>query len=224
MDKETLISLLQCLNLPSDVETCEALVFYEKLVRERTNHVNLVSKKDSSRIMERHIFDSLALASILAPLDGKIIHDLGSGAGFPCFPIKIVFPVTTVYSIESRTKKAGFQKEAADSLGLENIYIINTRAELLAGKEGDFLPTADLILVRAMGSHLTVLEYSKKRLSNEGRLIIFRSNKPRSTDNLVDIVSHSIFQKHIEKRIFNPAITDEIDIAIISQMDNCPKV
>ncbi len=224
MGEEKLGTMLEVLNLPVNKEILEKLRYYAELVRERNVYTNLVSSRDSARIMERHIFDSLALASYLAPLDSEIVHDLGSGAGFPCIPVKIVFPGISLYSIESRKKKAGFQKEVIDILALDKVFVLGDRVEVLSMRSDTILPHADIITARAMGSHGIVLDYSLRKMVANGRLIIFRNKRSSARDNLHEALEQNTSFNYRIRKILNPAMREKIDITIVTLLDNCPEV
>lgn len=112
---------------------------YELL--ERWNKVlNLTSIRSLAQAVERHYCESVFLATKLPP--GRLsIADIGSGAGFPGFPIAIMRPESSVALIESHQRKAVFLREA--SRGLPNIRVVAARAE-------DVLERFDWVVSRAV--------------------------------------------------------------------------
>lgn len=89
--------------------------------------MNLVSCRSAYELVERHFLDSVAVAPAL-PDDSPIV-DLGSGAGFPGIPLAIVRPAQRFVLVETRRRRVTFLREARRTLGLENIEILEQRAE-----------------------------------------------------------------------------------------------
>ncbi len=105
-------------------ETYLKLEKFAALLKEKNHNLNLIGSGTANNIWERHIVDSVQLAKYLHQ-DTKIV-DFGSGAGLPS--IALALCGYSVTSVESITKKAGFQKETALLLNL-NINIVNERIE-----------------------------------------------------------------------------------------------
>ena len=110
--------------------------FSELLVAENKKY-NLTRIDSPEQIWVRHFLDSLAGLSALDTLAQKTekalrILDIGSGAGFPGLVLAIVRPAWQVVSLEATAKKAKFQKMICDNLGLDNVTVLNERAEAVA--------------------------------------------------------------------------------------------
>ena len=108
--------------------------------------MNLVSLQSELDLPVRHFIDSLTLLPHVPPGTGTIL-DIGSGAGFPAIPIKIVRTDLHVTLLEASRKKSSFLKEVIRKLGLQGIAVLNCRLEELLKK--DHKPTFDLIVSRA---------------------------------------------------------------------------
>ena len=100
---------------------------YLDLLAKWNHKINLTSEKAPKEILERHIFDSLQYARALSFKDE--IADIGSGAGFPGIPLKIIYPDLKIVLIEGQRKRFSFLESAILKLGLEGIRVINERAE-----------------------------------------------------------------------------------------------
>jgi 16S rRNA (guanine527-N7)-methyltransferase len=100
---------------------------------------NLISHADETRLVERHIAESLAGASVLRELAPKHIVDLGSGGGFPALPLAIagIGPRWTL--VESRRNKTLFLRRALERLELHGIKVMTGRLEVLVDDEHDAL-------------------------------------------------------------------------------------
>jgi 16S rRNA (guanine527-N7)-methyltransferase len=114
---------------------------YDLLVRwnERTN---LTSIRDPVAILRRHFAESAYLTQVVKLGPGTLV-DIGSGAGFPGLPVKVLSPSTKVVLVEAVQKKAAFLKEVARAVGLPGL-------EVFAGRFEDFRGSADWITMRAV--------------------------------------------------------------------------
>jgi 16S rRNA (guanine527-N7)-methyltransferase len=114
---------------------------FDLLIRwnERTN---LTSIRDPVAILRRHFAESAYLTQVVKLGPGTLI-DIGSGAGFPGIPVKVLSPETKVVLVEAVQKKAAFLKEVARATGLPGL-------EVFAGRFQDYQGTADWITMRAV--------------------------------------------------------------------------
>jgi 16S rRNA (guanine527-N7)-methyltransferase len=108
--------------------------------------MNLVSLQSDLDLPVRHFIDSLTLLPYLPAVPGSVL-DIGSGAGLPAIPIKIVRTDLDMTLLEASRKKSSFLKEVVRKLGLQGISVLNSRLEDLL-KE-DPRPSFDLIVSRA---------------------------------------------------------------------------
>jgi 16S rRNA (guanine527-N7)-methyltransferase len=165
--------------LPKDANSTDlAHVFYDfyLLLKTYNENVNLVADSSLDEFLFRHVLDSLSVikAGDIVDLSGnKLLIDIGSGAGFPGFPLKILNPSLCLISIESTAKKADFQRKLTEYLKLNSLIIENDRAEVLA--RTDIRGTADLIVSRALATISTLIEISLPYLKKGGRAVFFKS-------------------------------------------------
>jgi 16S rRNA (guanine527-N7)-methyltransferase len=108
--------------------------------------MNLVSLQSDLDLPVRHFIDSLTLLPYLPAVPVSVL-DIGSGAGFPAIPIKIVRTDLHMTLLEASRKKSSFLKEVVRKLGLQGISVLNSRLEELL--RNDPKPSFDLIVSRA---------------------------------------------------------------------------
>ena len=147
---------------------------YAALLRSWNERMNLVSKASLAKIETRHILDSLTAALTLggAP-SGKVI-DVGSGAGFPGLPLKIVYPGIDLTLVEATQKKARFLEAAVDALGLDGAEIVAERAERL-GQDPAYREEFDIVLARAVAPLPVLAELTLPLCRRGGTVVAYKS-------------------------------------------------
>jgi len=140
--------------------------------------INLTAIINDEDIAAKHIIDSLMLAGCVR--DGERVLDMGSGAGVPAIPLKIVKPSVRVTSVDAVGKKIFFQRHVARLLGLRGFEAIHGRAEDLSGIHAhDF----DLIVSRAFSSLEQFAGLAAPLLAENGRLIAMKG--PGAADEIL---------------------------------------
>jgi 16S rRNA (guanine527-N7)-methyltransferase len=106
-----------------------ALTTYERELLDWNRKFNLTALRDSDSIRTKHFLDSFSCALAWGARPPRRLVDVGSGAGFPGLPLKILYPRMSVTLIESVGKKAMFCEHIVRLLGLERVEVIKRRAE-----------------------------------------------------------------------------------------------
>ena len=124
----------------------------DALYREWNAQINVISRKDIDALYEHHVLHSLAIARYLQTVPGlwerfasASVLDLGTGGGFPGIPLAILFPSAHFVLCDSVGKKTIVAQAVASSLGLENVQVVNARAEALP-------QSFDFVVSRAVAS------------------------------------------------------------------------
>jgi len=147
---------------------------YASLLLQWNKRIHLVSKRDakSDRIM-RHLVDSLSIFKAIDIQKDTKLLDLGSGAGFPAIPIKIIREDIRLTLVESIHKKTLFLQKLSEVLGLKKLAIINQRAEELAD-QANFEGKFDLVTAKALGRIKEVVRLSMPFLKTGGLLVSYK--------------------------------------------------
>lgn len=109
----------------------DALRVYEHELLEWNARFNLTAIDDPQKVRIKHFLDSLTCLCVLRETPFESLIDVGTGAGFPGLPIKIVYPHIRLTLVESVGKKAAFCRHMVETLGLDNVEVIQERAEAL---------------------------------------------------------------------------------------------
>lgn len=153
----------------------EALLRYETLLSEECEHQRLVGNVDE--IITKHIPDSL-YPLVLMPFGSGTVLDLGTGAGMPGIPLKILLGQETFYLMDSLGRRISFLRRAVHELGLENIFFLHGRAEKF-GQDLYYREIFDTVVVRAVDEAAVLVELALPLLALEGKLIIYKGSRGR---------------------------------------------
>lgn len=132
---------------------------YISLLIQWNKKMNLTAITEPEEIIVDHFLDSISILNEINIEDRHSIIDVGTGAGFPGIPIKIMKPHVKLVLLDSLKKRTEFLKVVAEELGLSNIEIIHSRAEDLA-REEKYRENFDFVVSRAVASLNILAEYS----------------------------------------------------------------
>lgn len=104
---------------------------YQLLLLEWNERMNLTAITVPAQIQLRHFLDSLSCATVTGDLNGKRLIDVGTGAGFPGLPLKILYPALQLSLVESVIKKTTFLTVVVKELDLQEVLVLPERAEVL---------------------------------------------------------------------------------------------
>ena len=136
---------LEGLGLSIDDDKLNKFNKYFELLVEYNKVMNLTGITDYDGVYLKHFYDSLTLVKAYDFTKDKTLCDVGSGAGFPSIPLKIMFPNIKVTIVDSLNKRIEFLKVVIKELGLTNIEAIHSRAEEFNKRE-----SFDVVTSRAL--------------------------------------------------------------------------
>ena len=177
---ENLSLFLEKLNIPSDEKAESRLDTYYHMVVEKNKVMNLTAITEEHEFMIKHFVDSLSVYSAVPLFKEKIasgkctLIDVGTGAGFPGIPLKIMFPEIQVTLLDSLQKRVNFLNEVIAELGLEGITAVHSRAEDGA-RDPKLRDSFDLVVSRAVASLPVLSEYCLPYVRQSGLLIAYKS-------------------------------------------------
>jgi len=135
-----------------------ALTTYERELVEWNQKFNLTAIRDTAGIRTKHFLDSFSCVLAWKANAPTSLVDIGSGAGFPGIPLKIIYPNTKVTLVESVNKKAMFCQHVVSLLGLEGVNVLHARAEDL-GQMREHREKYEWGVARAVANLRVLAEY-----------------------------------------------------------------
>ncbi len=205
-----------------DINETEANKFYEytQLLLEWNNKINLTAITEENDIILKHYIDSLTTSELIK--DSKTILDIGTGAGFPGIPLKIVNEEKEFVLVDSLNKRIKFLEEVKEKLELKNLELIHSRVEDLA-KNKKYRENMDVVISRAVANTRVLVEYMLPFVRLNGLCICMKGpnvkNEIEDAKKAIEILGGKIIEvKKIE--LVNENI--ERNILIIKKVKNTP--
>ena len=157
----------------SDKQISQFIKYYEMLV-EKNKVMNLTAITEYEDVIIKHFADSLLSYKVIDLSNVDSLIDVGTGAGFPGIPLKIVFPQMMITLLDSLKKRINFLNEVIDELGLENVEFIHGRAEDF-GHDAEYREQYDLCVSRAVANLSTLSEYCLPFIKVGGKFVSYKA-------------------------------------------------
>lgn len=168
-----------------DQSSVPSLLRYGALLEEKNKVMNLTAIKEADEVARLHFLDSAALLNLL-DFRNKTVVDVGTGAGFPGLPIRLLEPSAHVTLLDSLGKRITFLQEVCTDLGLSDVACVHARAEEFAASHRESFDTA---VSRAVAS-LSVLSELCLPLVKKGGT--FLAMKSVDSDEELSAAEHAI--------------------------------
>jgi 16S rRNA (guanine527-N7)-methyltransferase len=136
----------------------EQFLKYKELLKEWNEKINLTAITDDFGIINKHFIDSISILKSGVIKEGMRIIDVGTGAGFPGIPLKIIMPSLNVVLLDSLNKRINYLNNVIRELELEGIEAIHGRAEDFARKK-EYREQFDIATARAVANMTVLSEY-----------------------------------------------------------------
>lgn len=149
---------------------------YYKQVKYWNERINLTAILEEDDFYTKHFYDSISTSFYFDFNQVKSICDVGSGAGFPSIPLKIIFPHLEITIVDSLNKRIKFLNLLAEELGLENYNFIHSRAEDFAKNE-NYREKFDVVTARAVARLNVLSEFCIPLAKVNGYFLSLKSQK-----------------------------------------------
>jgi len=177
----------------SDLQQYQFQLLQDELL-EWNEKINLTAIRDAQGIQEKHFFGSLTCFLGFEKWPESLI-DVGSGAGFPGLPVKIVIPEMRLTLVESVDKKANFSHHIVDKLGLTNVTVLSKRVEEVARMPAH-REAYDIAIARAVAPAPTLAEYLLPLVKVGGRSLMQKGTRGpeeiREAEKIIDLCGGEI--------------------------------
>ena len=157
------------------LEDVEKFSKYGDLLLEWNKIMNLTAVTDEREIVLKHYIDSITILPYLDRICCKTFIDIGTGAGFPGIPVKILRPDINVVLLDSLGKRVNFLNIVISELGLKEILAVHMRAED-GGRAPEFREKFDCAAARAVAPMNILLEYCMPFVKKNGHFIAMKGN------------------------------------------------
>ena len=154
----------------------EQFVQYYELLIEWNKVMNLTGITEFEEVLQKHFVDSLSVKKVVDLTKISRVIDVGTGAGFPGIPLKIVFPELKITLLDSLQKRIKVLNEVIGRLCLKDIEAIHGRAEEYARRK-EYREQYDLCVSRAVANLASLSEYCLPYVKVGGWFVPYKSGK-----------------------------------------------
>lgn len=210
---------IEKINEPIKEEQIKKFYEYMLLLKDWNEKINLTAITEEKDIIIKHFIDSLTINKYLK--DNEKVIDVGTGAGFPGIPIKIINDKINMDLLDSLNKRINFLNEVKEKCEIENINCIHSRIEDFAIKNRE---KYDVATSRAVAKLAVLLEYLLPVVKKDGICICMKSNKAeeeiKEAQKALEILGGKIEKT---EEFLLPGTDIERTIIIVRKVKNTPE-
>ncbi len=216
-----LIEKAKKVNIEIDNKKEEQFYNYMKLLLEWNEKINLTAITEQNDIILKHFIDSITINKYIE--QSNSIIDIGTGAGFPGIPLKIMNQNKKITLVDSLNKRINFLNEVCKEISLENIQCIHARAEELAS-DLEYRENYETVVSRAVARLNVLIEYMLPFVKKGGLCICMKGpnidGELEDAKNAIKVLGGKI--KSVES-FFLPDSDIERNVIIIEKVAETPK-
>jgi 16S rRNA (guanine527-N7)-methyltransferase len=199
-----------------------ALTTYERELIEWNQKFNLTAIRDVAGIRTKHFLDSFSCVLAWKANPPTNIIDIGTGAGFPGIPLRIIYPNTKVTLVESVGKKAMFCQHIVRLLGLDGVDVIKARAEDL-GQMREHREGYDWGIARAVANLRVLSEYLLPLVQVGGKMLAQKGERGpaevHAAENAIKLLGGEVRQLI---PVTLPGVVDERHLVLVDKVAATP--
>lgn len=200
-----------------------ALDTYEKELIAWNQKINLTAIDQPEKIRTKHFLDSMSCVLAMRDTPMARVIDVGSGAGFPGLPLKIIYPGMWLTLVESVGKKALFCEYIVKTLGLTGVEILTERVEVV-GKMDQHRQRYDWALARAVAVMPVLMEYLLPLVRINGRALAMKGESGPAEAHEAEYAI-KVLGGHLRQLVpvILPSVEDERYLVIVDKVAATPE-
>jgi 16S rRNA (guanine527-N7)-methyltransferase len=191
---------------------------YEDELLRVNQQFNLTAVRDQQGVRVKHFLDSFSCMLALREAPPLNLVDIGTGAGFPGIPLKILMPSLRLTLVESVGKKANFCRQIIEMLELDHVQVLQTRAEDL-GQDPKHREKYDWAIARAVAAMPILMEYLLPLVRIGGRVLAQKGEsgpaEAQSAENAIKLVGGRLRQV---TPVHLPGVADERFLVVVDKI------
>lgn len=150
-------------------------LYFQELIKWNSK-MNLTAITDEKDVVIKHFYDSLTPGFYFSFEEGLKLCDVGSGAGFPGIPLKILYPQLDLTIVDSLNKRLSFLRSLVEVLHLDGVHLYHDRAETFAHRK-DMREQFHVVTARAVANLSVLSEYCLPLVRQKGMFIALKGTK-----------------------------------------------
>lgn len=218
--KNDLLNICKSVGVDITSEQCDKFQIYYEMLLDYNSRINLTSITESDKIIEKHFLDSILILKYIEINDGDKLADVGTGAGFPGIPLKIMRPDIDLTLMDSLNKRIVFLEDLCDNIGID-VDAVHIRAEQ-AGQDPVFRRSFDIVTARAVAKMSVLSEYCIPLLKEKGVFLAMKGPSVEEELNLAKSAISVLGGKVRKVEDFNLPCGDERRLVIIDKVAKTP--
>jgi 16S rRNA (guanine527-N7)-methyltransferase len=219
--KELALNARNLLGIQLSAAQINALEIYEQELLRWNERVNLTAIRDAEQIRVKHFLDSLTCLSVMRSPCERVI-DIGTGAGFPGIPIKIIYPGIQLTLVESVGKKVDFCRHLVKTLKLDSVQVIQERAETI-GQMPAHRQQYDWAIARAVAIMPVLVEYLLPLVRVGGAMLAMKGESAPAETHQADYAIR-LLGGHLRRLIpiTLPTVVEERYLVVVDKVVTTP--
>lgn len=199
-----------------------ALETYEHELLDWNERFNLTAIRDAEAVRTKHFLDSFSCVLAMREAPPTRLIDIGTGAGFPGIPLKIIYPNMQLTLVESVGKKTAFCQHIVQVLGLEKVEVIQGRAEEV-GQNPRHREKYDWAVARAVANLSILVEYLLPLVHVGGVMLAQKGESGPAEAHAADHPAH-LLGGHFRqlRQVTLPGVVDERYLVLIDKVAATP--
>jgi len=221
----------QALGIALSPEQLTAFQRFQAELLDWNERMNLTAITDPAEVESKHFLDSLSCLLALPQVDGRSLADwleqplravdIGSGAGLPGLALKIAWPKLRLTLLDATAKKCRFMQHMVDTLGLQDVQVVQARAEDFGHRAGRM--AFDLAWARAVARLPVLLEYGLPLLHQGGLFVIQKGREPQAeVDSGREALKTLGGKLRLVRTVQVPGLDAERSLIVVSKIAQTP--